>query len=38
MSALHFVSAHFVPCWVAGLALLALAVAVLHYELREPGR
>lgn len=36
MAALHFVADHFVPCWFAGLALLAVAIAVLHLELREP--
>jgi hypothetical protein len=34
MAALHFVSHNFGACWVAGLVLAAVAVAVLHYELR----
>lgn len=36
-TAMHFASAHFGAYWVAGLSLLAVAIAVLHYELRETG-
>lgn len=35
-AALHFVAAHFGACWVAGWALVAVAIVVLHYECREP--
>lgn len=35
---IHLLHAHFLASWLSGLALLALAIAVLHYELREGGR
>jgi hypothetical protein len=30
----HLIHANFLAAWIAGLCLLAVAIAVLHYELR----
>jgi hypothetical protein len=32
----HLIHADFPASWYAGLALLAVAILVLHYELRAP--
>jgi hypothetical protein len=32
----HLIHANFPASWYAGLALLAVAIGVLHYELRAP--
>jgi hypothetical protein len=32
----RLISHDFLACWIAGLCLLALAVAVLHHGLRAP--
>lgn len=32
----HLIADNFLAAWIAGLFLLAVAIAVLHYELRAP--